>query len=58
MYRCDRCGGDFFEPDSKEVLENMDGENGWWRYTETFCPYCGSRDFEEATEGGEEDDDI
>ena len=50
MFRCYRCGELFDEPDSVKVTENLDGENGWWTYTEEYCPHCGSQDFDEAAE--------
>ena len=57
MFRCDWCGELFNEPDTRRVTENLDGENGWWTYTEEYCPRCGSRDFEEAAEDDEEDEE-
>lgn len=50
MFRCDCCGELFDEPDSVKVTENLDGENGWWTYTEEYCPHCGSQDFDEAAD--------
>ena len=57
MFRCDRCGEEFYQPDTRRVTENLDGENGWWTYTEEYCPRCGSHDFEEATEYEDEPED-
>lgn len=57
MLRCNRCGEEFYEPDTRKFRENLDGENGWWTYTEEYCPRCGSQDFEEAAEDDEEDDE-
>lgn len=50
MYICKRCWSVFSEPDSRDYWENLDGENGWWQYTEHFCPNCGSTAIEEAAE--------
>ena len=57
MLRCNRCGEEFDEPDTRRITENLDGENVWWTHTEEYCPYCGSQDFEEAAEDDEEDDE-
>lgn len=57
MYRCNWCGELFDEPVTRSFTENLDGENGWWTYTEEICPNCGSQDFEEAAEDDEEDDE-
>ena len=57
MYRCDRCGELFNEPDTRRITENLDGENGWWTHTEEYCPHCGSQDFEEYVWDDEEDDE-
>lgn len=57
MFRCDWCGALFDEPDTRRITENLDGENGWWTYTEEYCPRCGSQDFEEAAEDDEEPED-
>ena len=57
MFRCDRCGEAFYEPNRQTFRENLDGEDGWWTYTEAYCPHCGSQDFEEAREDDEEDDE-
>ena len=56
MYRCDRCDSVFSEPGSKEVQENMDGENGWWKYTRLFCPCCGAYDPVEIADEDEPED--
>ena len=56
MFRCDWCGEEFREPDTRRITENLDGENGWWTHTEAYCPFCGSEEFEEATEDEEDDE--
>lgn len=55
MFRCNRCGEVFQDPDTKRVTENMDGENGWWTYTVAFCPICGSHNIEETAENNEDE---
>ena len=55
MYRCNRCGEEFWEPDTRTVTENLDGENGWWTYTEEYCPRCGTADIDEAAEDEEDE---
>ena len=55
MLRCELCGEEFQEPDTRRVTENLDGENGWWTYDKPYCPFCGSEDIDEATEDEPED---
>ena len=55
MYRCDRCGRLFDEPDTRTFKENLDGENGWWTHTEEYSPHCGGEDFKEVDEDEPED---
>lgn len=55
MWRCECCGATFEEPFTKTVMENLDGENGWWRHTEAFCPECGEEQIEEVNEDAEDD---
>lgn len=50
MYKCDLCGALFYEPDTRRMAENLDGENGWWTHTEEYCPYCGAVEFWEEGE--------
>ena len=57
MYRCSWCGELFEEPVTRSFKENLDGENGWWTYTEEICPSCGSQEIEEAAEDDEEPED-
>lgn len=57
MFRCNRCGEEFQEPDTRRVRENLDGENGWWTYAEEYCPRCGSQAFREVDDEDEEDDE-
>ena len=57
MLRCNDCGAEFYEPNTRRVSENLDGENGWWTYTVACCPRCGSQDLEEITEDEEEPED-
>ena len=52
VYKCEACGAIFFEPDTYQVRENLDGENGVeWR-TDLHCPECGAEEmyFEELEE--------
>lgn len=52
VYKCEACGAIFFEPDTYQVRENLDGENGVeWR-TDLYCPGCGAEEmyFEELEE--------
>ena len=57
LFRCDWCGEIFDEPDTRRVTENLDGENGWWTYTEAYCPRCGNQEFGEITEDYDEDEE-
>ena len=61
MWTCCECERTFDEPVVKAYRENLDGENGWWEYTEAHCPYCGSEfideTFEEYFDGGDDDGD-
>ena len=57
MFRCDWCGEEFLEPDTRRVTENLDGENGWWTYNEPYCPRCGSADIEETEDDEDEPED-
>ena len=57
MYRCNRCGASFEEPATRRIMENLDGENGWYAYIEECCPYCSSQEFEEAAEDDEDEPD-
>lgn len=47
MYQCHFCGEEFEDPDVVTRCENLDGESGWWRYTQSLCPRCGSDDIDE-----------
>lgn len=47
MMICRCCGCRFAEPIVRRVKENLDGENGWWTYTEKFCPACGDDNIDE-----------
>lgn len=46
MYKCNKCGEVFDEPESREETLSYDPV-----YKEYYnvCPYCGSEDFEDAT---------
>lgn len=55
MFRCNRCGEEFQEPDTRRVRENLDGENGWWTYAEEYCPRCGSQAFREVPDEDEDE---
>lgn len=35
------CGWRFREPQIEHRRERLDGDNGWWYYTEELCPNCG-----------------
>jgi len=50
MYHCFFCGARFEEPNVITRCENLDGERGWWRYTQSLCPECGSDDIDEKEE--------
>ena len=56
MLRCNDCGAEFYEPNTRRVSENLDGENGWWTYTEAYCPRCGNQEFGEITEDEDEEE--
>lgn len=56
MWCCESCGATFDEPFKKTVMENLDGENGWWRHTEAFCPECGEEQIEEECKEVYDDD--
>lgn len=45
-WHCDCCGATFDEPLVKSVIENLDGENGWWQHLDIFCPVCGGEQIE------------
>lgn len=56
MYKCNDCGAIFDEP--KEVQECMGEFWGAPAYdTFTYCPHCGSDDFEEYDEDEEDEED-
>lgn len=62
MYRCERCGEIFDEPDHKEIcLESYYGVCSMFsdRHYESIpiCPKCGTQDIEEYYEGDEEWED-
>ena len=46
MYHCHFCGEEFEDPDVITRRENLDGESGWWRYTQSLCPRYGSDDID------------
>ena len=56
MFVCHSCGAVFDEPDAVTVRENLDGERGWWTYTEERCPVCGDADNIEPIKEANDDD--
>ena len=56
MWRCNCCGATFDKPYTKTLMENLDGENGWWRHTEAYCPECSDEQIEEEHEEVYDDD--
>lgn len=56
QFKCDYCGRTFSEPSVKTYMENLDGENGWQRCVDSFCPFCGCETFEPLPNADDDDD--
>lgn len=58
--RCRHCNAvlDDADLDRMEYTECLDGENGWQRFVEYYCPICGSDDIEQDWDLDEDEDDY
>ena len=57
-FKCDYCGDVFEEPSVKTYWENLDGERGWQKFVDTFCPFCGCETFEPLDSVEDELDEL
>ena len=53
-WKCAECGAVFAEPDEVSWQEEMSGDGwAWEKFTELYCPNCGSQEIGECIDDGE-----